>query len=54
MDDAPRMDLDQVTQLRGSHSPDFKVNVANDVLYCVEAFVGGSYPFTPGDPCSPW
>ena len=34
---------------------DMKVNVANDVLYALDAFTGGSYPFTPsgGPPCGP-
>ncbi len=36
-----------------SNSPDFKVNVANDVLYCLDAFQGAPYPFAPGDPCNP-
>jgi hypothetical protein len=36
-----------------NNGPDFKVNVANDVLYCLEAFTGASYPFAPGDPCAP-
>lgn len=37
----------------GSNGPDFKVNVANDVLYCLDAFTGAPYPFEPGDPCAP-
>ncbi len=36
-----------------NNGPDFKVNVANDVLFVLDAFTGGSYPFTPGDPCNP-
>ncbi len=36
-----------------SNGPDFKVNVANDVLYCLDAFTGAPYPFVPGDPCAP-
>ncbi len=36
-----------------SNGPDFKVNVANDVLYCLDAFTGAPYPFAPGDPCRP-
>ncbi len=36
-----------------NNGPDFKVNVANDVLYCLDAFTGAPYPFTPGDPCAP-
>lgn len=51
MDDAPRMDLAQVTQLRGSNSVDFRVNVANDVLFALDAFTGAPYPFSQGDPC---
>jgi hypothetical protein len=34
------------------NGPDFKVNVANDVLYCLNAFTGAPYPFQPGDPCA--
>ncbi len=34
-----------------NNGPDFKVNVANDVLYCLDAFTGAPYPFSPGDPC---
>ena len=34
-----------------NNGPDFKVNVANDVLYCLDAFTGAPYPFEPGDPC---
>ncbi len=36
-----------------SNGPDFKVNVANDVLYCLDAFTGAPYPFAPGSPCVP-
>jgi hypothetical protein len=36
-----------------NNGPDFKVNVASDVLYCLDAFGGAPYPFAPGDPCSP-
>lgn len=36
-----------------NNGPDLKVNVANDVLYCLDAFTGAAYPFTPGDPCAP-
>jgi hypothetical protein len=36
-----------------NNGPDFKVNVANDVLYCLAAFGGAPYPFVPGDPCNP-
>ncbi len=35
-----------------NNGPDFKVNVANDVLYCLDAFTGAPYPFEPGDPCN--
>ena len=34
-----------------NNGPDFKVNVAMDVLHCLAAFTGSSYPFNPGDPC---
>lgn len=37
----------------GGNAPDFKVNVANDVLFAVEAFTGAPYPFAAGDPCGP-
>ena len=36
-----------------NNGPDFKVNVASDVLYCLAAFGGAPYPFSPGDPCAP-
>ena len=36
-----------------SNGPDFKVTVANDVLFVLDAFAGGSYPFAPGDLCNP-
>ncbi len=36
-----------------NNGPDFKVNVANDVLFALDAFTGDPYPFAPGDPCSP-
>ena len=36
-----------------NNGPDFKVNVANDVLFALDAFTGGSYPFAPVDPCPP-
>lgn len=32
-------------------TPDLKVNVANDVLYCLDAFLGSDYPFQPALPC---
>lgn len=32
---------------------DLKVNVANDVLFAIDAFAGVPYPFAPGDPCGP-
>lgn len=35
----------------GDDGPDFLVNVANDVLYTLEAFTGLPYPFAPHDPC---
>ncbi len=35
-----------------NNGPDFTVNVANDVLYDLDAFTGGSYPFQPGVPCT--
>ncbi len=34
-----------------NNGPDFKVNVANDVLFCLAAFTGSPYPFSPGNPC---
>jgi hypothetical protein len=34
-----------------NNGPDFIVNVANDVLYCLDAFTGAPYPFSPDDPC---
>jgi hypothetical protein len=38
----------------GIHNgPDLKVNVANDVLYALDAFGGAQYPFSPGNPCEP-
>ncbi len=36
-----------------NNGPDFKINVTNDILFVLEAFGGGSYPFTPGNPCAP-
>ena len=36
-----------------NNGPDFKVNVANDVLFTLSAFGGAPYPFVPGDPCNP-
>lgn len=36
-----------------NNGPDFKVNIARDVLFTLEAFQGFPYPFTPGDPCGP-
>ena len=36
-----------------NNGPDLKVNVPNDVLYCLDAFTGATYPFGPGDPCAP-
>ncbi len=36
-----------------NNGPDFKVNIARDVLFALEAFSGFPYPFTPGDPCGP-
>lgn len=32
---------------------DMKVNVANDVLFTLDAFTGAPYPFAPKDPCNP-
>lgn len=32
--------------------PDLTVNVANDVLFALDAFTGGLYPFQPGEPCT--
>ena len=42
-----------VYAVAGDSASDFKVNVANDVLFALEGFRGGSYPFVPGDPCGP-
>ena len=36
-----------------NNGPDFKVNIARDVLFALEAFSGFPYPFEPGDPCRP-
>ncbi len=36
-----------------NNGPDLKVNVANDVLFALDAFTGAPYPFAPGDPCRP-
>ncbi len=36
-----------------NNGPDFKVNVASDVLFALDAFQGLVYPFAPGDPCGP-
>ncbi len=37
----------------GIHNgPDFKVTIASDTLFALEAFQGNAYPFAPGDPCS--
>ncbi len=36
-----------------NNGPDFKVNIARDVLFALEGFQGFPYPFTPGDPCGP-
>ena len=36
-----------------NNGPDFLINVANDVLYALEAFTGSPYPFPPGNPCAP-
>ncbi len=33
--------------------PDFMINVPNDVLYTLDAFTGGPYPFQPDEPCEP-
>jgi hypothetical protein len=35
-----------------NNGPDFTVNVANDVLLALDAFVAGPYPFLPGKPCT--
>ncbi len=36
-----------------NNGPDFKVTIAGDALFALDAFQGFSYPFTPGDPCGP-
>ena len=36
-----------------NNGPDFKVHVANDVLFALEAFDEPEYPFQPGNPCEP-
>ncbi len=36
-----------------NNAPDLKVTVANDVLFCLDAFTGAPYPFPPGDPSTP-
>ena len=38
---------------KGSNGPDFMVNVANDVLFVLNAFMGSQYPFLPKNPCAP-
>ena len=36
-----------------NNGPDFKVTIAGDALFALDAFTGFAYPFTPGDPCAP-
>ncbi len=36
-----------------NNGPDFKVTIAGDALFALDAFQGFPYPFTPGDPCGP-
>ncbi len=36
-----------------NNGPDFKVTIAGDTLFALDAFQGFPYPFTPGDPCGP-
>ncbi len=36
-----------------NNGPDFKITIAGDALFALDAFQGFPYPFTPGDPCGP-
>ena len=36
-----------------NNGPDFKVTIAGDTLFALDAFCGAAYPFSPGDPCEP-
>ncbi len=36
-----------------NNGPDFKVTIAGDTLFALDAFQGFPYPFTPGSPCAP-
>ncbi len=36
-----------------NNGPDFKVTIAADTLFALDASQGFPHPFTPGDPCGP-